>query len=668
MHAYLSDKCLALLQSPGGLRKDICQLQHPGVRREHIDETTVIKHIPPYLQYACRYWVYHLQHSGCKIRDDNVVAEFLRQHFLHWLESLSLMGKISESVNLVVTLKSLVGAGNSKISAFLEDARRFMLTFNPILAQAPLQVYASAWHFSHSNLINSVVFSPDGSRVASGSYDMTVQVWDTQTGECQHTLKGHSDSVNSVVFSPDGSYVVSGSNDKTVRVWDTQTGECQHTLEGHSNWVKSVVFSPDGVRMVSGSYDKTVRVWDTQTGECQHILKGHSNWVTSVVFSPDGSRVASGSYDNMVRVWDTQTGECQHTLEGHSDSVKSVVFSPDGSRMASGSYDNMVRVWDTQTGECQHTLEGHSNWVKSVVFTLDGSRVALAPDSNTTITQLFNGDPTLRVRSPQPYKSIKSDIAIKGGSVECFVHAEIHTHGGFRSPGTHGRVYDQWTIPDLAEYGPKNADILRQTVEVMSRTIKRLSSRTYSYRPCPMESRVHIYELPPASTATASIQSLRGIQDPPNLVETENQPSEKAEVSEDTLKDTDRTQPSDTDSIPMAVADSVQCNTPGTDVVERIAPLDEGWITVSEVVSEIAMPAEMNMKLFVEAEAISRGEARLDHVDVGVSQSRGTVIVLEELEPGADVEVGNSDGGSDMMIDFCRNLTESVHRLHLRWL
>jgi WD40 repeat protein len=64
------------------------------------------------------------------------------------------------------------------------------------------------------------VFSPDGSRVASGSHDKTVRVWDVQTGECQSTLEGHSDGVESVVFSPDGSRVASGSHDGTVRAWD----------------------------------------------------------------------------------------------------------------------------------------------------------------------------------------------------------------------------------------------------------------------------------------------------------------------------------------------------------------------------------------------------------------------------------------------------------------
>ena len=61
-----------------------------------------------------------------------------------------------------------------------------------------------------------------------------MRVWDAATGDCVATLEGHSGDVTSVAFSPDGSRIASGSWDKTVRVWDAATGECVATLEGHS--------------------------------------------------------------------------------------------------------------------------------------------------------------------------------------------------------------------------------------------------------------------------------------------------------------------------------------------------------------------------------------------------------------------------------------------------
>ena len=85
---------------------------------------------------------------------------------------------------------------------------------------------------------------------------------------------GHNGAVSSVVFSMDGMRVVSGSYDKTVRIWDAVTGNSIATLEGHTNPVTSVAFSMDGMRVVSGSWDKTVRMWDAVTGNCIATLEG----------------------------------------------------------------------------------------------------------------------------------------------------------------------------------------------------------------------------------------------------------------------------------------------------------------------------------------------------------------------------------------------------------
>jgi len=228
----------------------------------------------------------------------------------------------------------------------------------------------------HEGPVTSVAWSPDGRRVATGSWDNTARIWDATTGEVVRALEGHQGYVESVAWSPDGRRVATGSWDNTARIWDATTGEVVRALEGRGYWVNSVAWSPDGRRVAMGSWDKTARIWDATTGELVRALEGHGGLVLSVAWSPDGRRVATGSIDNTARIWDATTGELVRALEGHGGTVRSVAWSPDGTRVATGTDNNTARIWDATTGEVVRALEGRGYWVNSVAWSPDGRRVA----------------------------------------------------------------------------------------------------------------------------------------------------------------------------------------------------------------------------------------------------------------------------------------------------
>jgi WD40 repeat protein/energy-coupling factor transporter ATP-binding protein EcfA2 len=233
-----------------------------------------------------------------------------------------------------------------------------------------------AQHFQgHTHGVLSVAFSPDGSRIVSGSYDKTMQLWDLQGNAIGQPFQGHTAQVNSVAFSPDGSRIVSGSWDKTMRLWDLQGNSIGQPFQGHEDRVNSVAFSPDGSRIVSGSRDKTMRLWDLQGNAIGQPFQGHTDGVNSVAFSPDGSRIVSGSYDKTIRLWDLQGNAIGQPFQGHESAVNSVAFAPDGSRIVSGSRDKTIRLWDLQGNAIEQPFQGYEDHVNSVAFSPDGSRI-----------------------------------------------------------------------------------------------------------------------------------------------------------------------------------------------------------------------------------------------------------------------------------------------------
>jgi WD40 repeat protein/KaiC/GvpD/RAD55 family RecA-like ATPase len=238
----------------------------------------------------------------------------------------------------------------------------------------------------------SPAWSPDG-RLASGTKDGTVILWDLKTGEPAQTLEGHKKVVHSLAWSSDGR-LASGSEDGTVIVWDLKTGKPTQTLEGHKKVVHSLAWSLDG-QLASGSEDGTVIVWDLENEEPAKILKGHEEFVNSVAWSSNGL-LASGSGDGTVIVWDLETEEPAHTLKGHSDQVRSVAWSPDG-QLASGSDDRIVILWDLEAEEPAKILKGHSDQVRSVAWSPNGRLASGSEDDTFILWDLESGEPARKL-------------------------------------------------------------------------------------------------------------------------------------------------------------------------------------------------------------------------------------------------------------------------------
>jgi conflict system STAND superfamily ATPase/WD40 domain-containing protein len=208
----------------------------------------------------------------------------------------------------------------------------------------------------HRGLVSTVTFSPDGTLLASASWDNTIRLWDTSNPNnpqpIGQSLQGHTGLVSSVAFSPDGKTLASSSADKTVRLWDlatpTDVKELTAPLTGDGEF-KRVVFSADGRTLAAPAGDGTVRLWDVANRRTPHAgptLAGHTGPMGAIAFSPNGRILASASNDKSVRLWDvtdlTRVQQVGPPLTGFTDIAYAVAFDPAGSLLAVSGLDGVI--------------------------------------------------------------------------------------------------------------------------------------------------------------------------------------------------------------------------------------------------------------------------------------------------------------------------------------
>jgi WD40 repeat protein len=204
--------------------------------------------------------------------------------------------------------------------------------------------------------VNALCGLPDDCLASGGNFETGVLIWNLKSGKRTATLRGHSDGIYALCPLPDGR-LASGSWDKTIRLWDLRHGTLAARLrnlvrgaqiarlEGHSSSVGALCMLPNG-RLASGSGDGSIGLWDlTASGGTQiALLRGHTGSVDALCVLHD-HRLASGSLDRIIRLWDLTNAAEIGSLEGHAGGVTGLCLLSDG-RLVSCSGDHTIRLWD----------------------------------------------------------------------------------------------------------------------------------------------------------------------------------------------------------------------------------------------------------------------------------------------------------------------------------
>jgi WD40 repeat protein len=197
-----------------------------------------------------------------------------------------------------------------------------------------------------SRFPGSVAFSPDGSKLAIGLFEMQITLWDVISGQPVFAFDQQAENrTKRMEFSPDGALLAVGVYDGTVRLLDVASGEVVNTLaySGETD-IHGLAFSPDGKYLASGGRMLAVILWDVASGEVVRTFRLTDNSL-SMAFSPDGTILATtGGSEYEVRLWDVESGILLHALP-HDDQLMPIAFSPDGKHLAVGSFDGNIYLW-----------------------------------------------------------------------------------------------------------------------------------------------------------------------------------------------------------------------------------------------------------------------------------------------------------------------------------
>lgn len=232
----------------------------------------------------------------------------------------------------------------------------------------------------HLDTVATVAVLPGG-RLASGSFDHSVRVWDVATQrELLKVENAHTAEVVSVTALTDSNDTfASASVDRTIKVWDTATGALCCTLTGHTRKITCLVAMPHGL-LASASMDKSIRLWDVAGKREIACMTGHAYTIVALVALLN-DRLASADHDGKIKLWNakTQTEICE--MSGHKSPVTALIELPN-ELLATGSRDRTIRLWNQEVRTTTCILHGHTGGVTALVR-LNSGRLASGGEDGT---------------------------------------------------------------------------------------------------------------------------------------------------------------------------------------------------------------------------------------------------------------------------------------------
>jgi serine/threonine protein kinase/WD40 repeat protein len=243
--------------------------------------------------------------------------------------------------------------------------------------------------------VTAVVFSPDGSLIASGEWGGPIKIWDVATGQLLRTIANpNAPNMTFLAFSPDGRWLVGPMADVEadeihatgglvkIGLWDAATGALVRTLSGGGGCLVCAAFDSAGKRIATSNGGNIINIWDPATGNLANSFDAQAG-VISMAFGPNGE-FATGNNDGHARLWDVATGKLLYAMKGHYSWVSSVAFIPGPAStvlVSMGHDEHEMRLWSlngelqrivSAGGNLAHTTGGPNTWLAATTPSGDG--------------------------------------------------------------------------------------------------------------------------------------------------------------------------------------------------------------------------------------------------------------------------------------------------------
>jgi eukaryotic-like serine/threonine-protein kinase len=287
-------------------------------------------------------------------------------------------------------------------ASFAWDDRTIAATFSPdsrILAAGGTNRDIFLWNVEthaklatltgHNNTIGHLAFSPDGSLLASASYDGSARLWDlrSQPPTALAKIEPGFNTVFCVTFSPDGKALATSGNVKPVKIWDI-SDPAQPRLIGtlDAEWTEYAAFCPDGKRLaICETLTSSIRVWEFPSLRELAPLRGQSGQHMWLAYSPDGRQLAAAGANLCIGLWDLDSYQVLRKLKGHEANTSSLAFALDGQTLVSGGFDGTVRLWDA-SGKSR-AVPGFQvqSWIHTLAISRDSKYAAVMTGSDHLI-------------------------------------------------------------------------------------------------------------------------------------------------------------------------------------------------------------------------------------------------------------------------------------------